>query len=101
MNRFGIAALVALNVADFALTLAGFGLGYQEVGPLMGHVVSAWGVAGMLVVSVVGLAVEVAALWIVAATVRAGLPRGLNLAAYSVVLALAALPVASNLTLLF
>lgn len=91
-----IAALVILQALDGATTLLALSLGFREVGPVMGPVMAHAGLAGMALLSIVLLGVELSMISSLRALVRRGLPRPVLGLGWAIALGIGIVPVASN-----
>lgn len=89
MGLFIVIALV-LHALDLVITLIGLRLGLIEVGAVAGLALNMFGLLGLAVIPLVGLAVQ-------GAVIRWLLPRRFRLAGYSLVVGLLFIPVTLNL----
>jgi hypothetical protein len=88
-------SLALVQACDLATTLLGFSLGYQEVGPGARWIMGQAGIAGLVLISIAGLSLELAILrwW--------PMPRRARPIAWATILAISLLPVLSNVATLF
>lgn len=85
----GVAALLVLQAGDVVTTIVGLGRGAVESGALARPILGTYGLVGLALIPLIGVAVEL--------VVLAFMPRPFRRAGWTLVLGLSLVPVVSNL----